>query len=350
MNRAATWRRVGVAAAISGSAHALVAVFGHIELPEAPPDRMPVAVRLAPPAAGSQAPASPAARLPAPRAVRVAAAQHSTSPTAAAEPHEVAAAEAPPVETAEAPAPEPEQPLAAAETAKPEVVAEPATPARALPRKGRITYDLVYGRDRFPVGRTIQTWEVEAGRYQLASRSETIGIVDMIRSQSRNYSSSGSLTREGLKPDAFKMARKRGGGRPHEEATAQFDWKQSTVTLGRAADQRQEKLPPNSQDLLSFIFQLALDPPPPGRLTQVVTTGSRMEVYELDVRREEVIDTPLGMLRALPIRQVRKGSEESMELWLAVEYRYLPVRLRIFDRQGEPQGEQIVSDIRLVEN
>jgi hypothetical protein len=353
VSRAATWRRVGVAAAVSGTAHALVAVFGHIELPEAPPDRMPVAVRLAaPPVAAGQAPAAAAARRTAERAVGVAAAHHAASPVplASSQAEEVAAAEVPAVETAQAPAPEPEQPVAAAETPKAEVIAEPAAPARSLPRKGRITYDLVYGRDRFPVGRTIQTWEVDGGRYQLASRSETTGIVDMIRSQYRNYSSRGALTREGLKPEAFKMARKRGGGRPNEEATAQFDWKQSTVTLGRAADLRQEKLPPNSQDLLSFIFQLVFDPPAPGRMTQVVTTGSRIEIYELDVRREEVIDTPLGMLRTLPIRQLPKGNAESIELWLAVEYRYLPVRVRIFDRGGEPQGEQIVSDIRLIEN
>ena len=349
MSSAAAWRRVGAAAALSGVAHALVAVFGHIELPEAPPDRMPVAVRLA----SAPSPAAATERIaPVPRrnGVRVAEAPRAAAspiPAATGSRENAAVAEPEPVEAAEAPEP---GTVAAAEQPKPDTVAEPATPVRTLPRKGRITYDLVYGRDRFPVGRTIQTWEVDGGRYQLASRSETIGVVDLIRSQYRNYSSRGALTRDGLRPEAFKMNRKRGGSRPNEEATAQFDWHHATVTLGRAAELRQEKLPPNSQDLLSFVFQLAFDPPAPGRLTQVVTTGSRIEVYELEVRREELIDTPLGVLRTLPIKQVPKSNEESIELWLAVEYRYLPVRVLIFDRQGEPQGEQIVSDIRLVEN
>lgn len=350
MINAAIWRRFALAAAVSGVAHALVAAYGRLELPLAPADRMPVAVRLV--EAPRPAPKPVAHPAPRPRAqagVHVAAAERISSPIPAAvgEPDEAVAEQAPVVETADAPQPEP---VVVAAAPEPEVAPEPAPAARKLPRKGRITYDMLYGRDGFPAGRTVQTWEAGEGRYLLASHSETIGIVDLIRSQYRTYSSRGAVTREGLKPESFKMVRNRGRGRPNEEASAQFDWTQATITLSRAAEQRQVKLPPRSQDLLSFIFQLSLDPPAPGRLSQVVTTGSRIEVYELEVLREEVIDTPLGMMRALPIKQVRKGNEESIELWLALEYRYLPVKLRFFDKQGEPQGEQVVADIRLIEN
>jgi hypothetical protein len=222
----------------------------------------------------------------------------------------------------------------------------PETPAvRSLPKKGRITYNLVYGRDGFPVGRTIQTWEMDGDNYRLASRSETTGIVDIFRSQHRTYLSRGSLTREGLRPTTFLSIRNRGRGT--EEARAQFDWDGATVTLGPATGQRTENLPPRSQDILSFVYQLSLDPPQPGRLRQVVTNGSKIDVYELDVLPEEMIETPLGSLRALPLKQRPKPGQEAIELWLATEYRYLPVRLRFFNREGEPQGEQIVTEIRL---
>jgi hypothetical protein len=348
------WRRLAVAAAVSGVAHALVALFGNLELPEAPQDRLPLAVRVVavtPPAVATAAPLTTAPRNAPPRAgVRVAAAERVTSSIrpASAEPAEVATEEAPAVETAETPAHEAAVVAAVEEPVKQAEIV-PERPARTLPRKGRITYNVVYGRDRFPVGRTIQTWEVDRERYQLASRSETIGIVDLFRSEQRNYSSRGTLTRHGLQPESFQMNRNRARGA--QEASARFDWLKSTVTLSKAAETRQEALPPRSQDLLSFVYQLSLDPPPLGRVSQVVTNGSRIEVYELDVLREETIDTPLGALRTLPIKQVRKGNDEgSIQLWLALEYRYLPVLLRFFDRKGEPQGEQIVADIRLVEN
>jgi hypothetical protein len=345
------WSRLGMAAALSGVAHAAVVALGHIELPTVD-DPLPLAARIAIAPTSALPVARPPAAVAAPRTgvaqsgVRVATADRVTSPlpAAASEEIEAVAEETPAVEDTAASAPPEPVVIAKAEpTLSP---SEP--PLRSLPRKGRITYNLVYGRDQFPVGRTVQTWEMGGGRYQLASRSETTGIVDMIRSQHRTYSSSGSLTREGLRPESFRSSRNRGRG--SEEASAQFDWTKSTVVLGRTTQTREENLPVRSQDLLSFVYQLSLDPPAPGRLRQVVTNGSRIEVYELDVLREETIETPLGMLRALPLKQVRRANEESIELWLAVEYQYLPVKLRFLDRAGEAQGEQIVAEIRLSEN
>jgi hypothetical protein len=240
--------------------------------------------------------------------------------------------------------PAPSEPVVVA-TAPPSTYVPEAPRLRSLPKKGRITYNMVYGRDAFPVGRTIQTWEMDGGNYRLASRSETTGIVDLFRSQHRTYFSRGSLTPDGLRPATFLSSRNRGRGT--EEARAQFDWDGATVTLGPATGQRTENLPPRSQDILSFVYQLTLDPPQPGRLRQVVTNGSKIEVYELDVLPEETIETPLGALRALPLKQRPKPGQESIQLWLATEYRYLPVRVRFFNREGEPQGEQIVTEIRL---
>lgn len=239
--------------------------------------------------------------------------------------------------------PEPQIVAMAPSTAPPPEVA----PVRALPRKGRITYNLVYGRDQFPVGRTIQTWEMEGTRYQLASRSETTGLVDLIRSQHGTYLSRGALTRSGLRPDTFLMSRNRGRG--GEEARARFDWNGAILFLEGSAPARNEKLPAGTQDILSLMYQLSLDPPAMGRFSRSVTNGRGIETYELDALPEETIQTPLGALRTLPVKQVRKPGEESLELWFATEYRYLPVRILFFNREGEPRGEQIVTEIRLAE-
>jgi hypothetical protein len=197
------------------------------------------------------------------------------------------------------------------------------------------------------VGRTVQSWKIDGTRYQLASRSETTGIVDLIRSQHRTYLSRGELTPEGLRPDTFLMSRDRGKG--VEEARATFKWRQGTVTLGAAATPREEPLPSGSQDIVSFMYQLAIDPPAPGRKEVVITNGKRIETHVLNVLPEEKIDTPVGVLRALPITQVRKPGAESVDVWLASEYRYLPVRLRFYGRDGESAGEQVVTEIRLTD-
>lgn len=254
-------------------------------------------------------------------------------------PEEAVATEAPPAPHAE--------PVVVA-TAPVSTYTPNAAALPAFPRRGRISFNLVYGRDGFPVGRTEQSWQIDGTRYQLTSRSETTGLADILRSQHRNYISRGELTPGGLRPETFVMSRNRGRGA--EEARAQFDWVHGTVTLGPASAQREQALPPGSQDLVSFMYQLALDPPPPGRTRVPVTTGSRLETYELEVHPEEKIETPLGVLRALPIRQVRTTRAETIELWLAIEYRHLPVRIRFLGRDGEPAGEQIVTEIRLTED
>lgn len=344
------WRRLALAAAVSGAVHAAAIGLARFDVPDAP-SKLPLAVRiLSAPAAVVPEPAP----RPSPRPRRAARAAGPALPVVPgpspivvppeAEALETAAADAPPVP--EAATDTPAEPLVVA-TAPPSTHAPEPPLVRSLPRKGRITYNLVYGRDQFPVGRTVQTWEMDGKSYSLASRSETTGILDLLRSQHRTYLSRGTLTPEGLRPETFLMSRNRGRGT--EEARAKFDWESGSVTLGPASGQREQSLPPRAQDLVSFMYQLSLDPPRSGRLQLPITNGSRLETYVLEVLPEETIETPLGALRALPIKQVRKAGEESLELWLATEYRYLPVRIRFFSREGEPQGEQIVSEIRLSE-
>ena len=345
------WRRIAVAAAVSGVVHAAVIAFGRVELLQPPAELLPLAVRIV----GAPLPAAVEPARP-PRRERVARAPNLPIVSAHSpfviprepETEPIERQRAPSKHRLSEPAPveAPAEPVVVAK-AEPSTYAPQPLPGPNAPRKGRITYDLVYGRDRFPVGRTVQSWEMDGTRYQLGSSSETTGIIDLFRSQHRNYFSRGAVTREGLRPETFLMSRNRGRGL--EEARAHFDWTAASVMLGPATAQRREQLPQGSQDLLSFMYQLALDPPRPGRLRVPVTNGSGLDTYELEVLPEETIETPLGRLRALPLKQLRVTGEESIELWLAAEYRYLPVRIRFFNREGEPAGEQLVSEIRLSE-
>ena len=350
---ARTLRRLALAAALSGVVHAAVVFFGRIEPPEPTAELPPLAVRIVDGLPAARPPGlKPLTPRPRPRALRtqaprLAALEGPSPVTGSAYPdvNEIATVEQAPPDEVSAPAASSE-PIAVATAPSSTFVPEPPL-LRTLPRKGRITYNLVYGRDQFPVGRTVQTWQMDGTTYQLASRSETTGIVDLIRSQHGTYLSRGSLTRQGLRPDTFLMSRNRGRGT--EQARALFDWDGATVTLDGSAASRSEKLPPDAQDILSLMYQIALDPPPMGRFRRSVTNGRAMDIYELDSLPEETIETPLGTLRVLPVRQMRKPGEESLELWFATEYRYLPVRIRFFNRDGEPQGEQIVTEIRLSE-
>ena len=95
------------------------------------------------------------------------------------------------------------------------------------------------------------------------------------------------------------------------------------------------------------MYQLALAPPPAGRVQIAITNGTRFENYALDVMAEETLETPMGNIRTVPVKQVRREGFETMEIWLAADYRYLPVRIRFIGRDGAPTGEQVVTEITI---
>jgi hypothetical protein len=216
---------------------------------------------------------------------------------------------------------------------------------RSLPRRGHIAFTLQLGTDGFNVGRTVQSWEIDDNRYHIESLSETTGLVAVFRGDKRFYRSVGRVTSKGLEPIAALSRRTRGG--QTRESPTSFKWAQGTITLGNAPNQRTAPLPAGSQDVLSFIYQLSLAPPPTGRMQLAIANGSRFENHEFEVAELEIIKTPIGNLSVLPVRQIRKDGMESIEVWLAAEYRYLPVRIRFIGRDGDPTGEQLVTEIRI---
>lgn len=218
-------------------------------------------------------------------------------------------------------------------------------PLPEFPRKGRITYLLTMGAEQTPVGRTVQTWEFSAERYRLGSQSESTGLIELFRPHRFHYLSQGTLSDRGLQPERFLASVQRGSR--VEESLAVFDWAAGRVRLGRMPQQDTVALPAGSQDLISFMYQLALAPPPPGRLHLPFTRGRKLDQASFDILQPETIETPLGRLRTIPVIQVRAAGNESLAVWLATDYRNLPVKIRFYNRDGEPSGEQLVTEIRV---
>lgn len=222
----------------------------------------------------------------------------------------------------------------------------PELPVNPLPRKGQIEYSVRYGsEDGLPVGKIVQSWEMKNGRYLLASDGETTGLLDLFRPQQLRYISQGQITSRGLKPEAFFITRTRKG--KTETARAEFDWANRKILYGYARDKKIAALEDGAQDLMSLAYHFSLSPPAPGRIRIPVTSGKGLDVREIEVLPEEVIETPMGQLRALPLRQIVRPGKDHLELWLAVQYHYLPVRLRHFDRAGDYTGEQVAIEIRV---
>jgi hypothetical protein len=222
-------------------------------------------------------------------------------------------------------------------------VAEESRPVRRLPRQGRIVYTLSMANN-FNVGRTVQSWEIGDTSYQLSSSSETTGLAALFRSYQLDYQSTGQVTADGLRPEMFSARR---GPAGEQRNVARLDWTEGVIAFEDAPLARVSKLPPQAQDLLSFVFQLGLKPLVPGQEHVLITNGAKLESYTLDIGPAETLQLPFGTVEAVPVRKVRERGEEGIEIWLATQYRYMPVRVRFIDREGNVAGEQLATEIRV---
>ena len=194
-----------------------------------------------------------------------------------------------------------------------------------LPPRGSIRFRVDRGDSNFEIGVAHQEWEFDAGRYRLHSVVETTGLVWLFRSVHIEMESLGRLTESGLQPEVFGVMRD--GRKAREKAL--FDWE--TMKL-RVSDRPEQTLNPGAQDLLSFYYQLGyLDIPAGETGSMPVATGKKYGQYRLENLGDEEIEIPLGILRT---RHLRAPGENSTELWLAYDYRLLPVKIRHLDNKG----------------
>jgi hypothetical protein len=222
------------------------------------------------------------------------------------------------------------------------VASEATKPAHPLPRYAQLTFIAYKGTD-LEIGEARHLLETgDNQRYTLRVGTNTTGLASLFVSYEMNQQSSGTLTPQGLRPDKFSETKNTAKGK--EMLEAKFDWEAKSLSFsnGRAAP-----LPEQTQDIISFLYQLSQLPLDKGVIPMYISNGKKLERYELAIGAAEEIQTRLGKLRVLPLRKVHATGEEGLDIWLGLEYRLLPVKIRQLDRAGNIAGEMVISDIRV---
>jgi hypothetical protein len=195
-----------------------------------------------------------------------------------------------------------------------------------LPPHGRIRFRVEMGDSGFEIGVAYQEWMFEAGSYRIVSSAETTGLAWLIRSVDIDMESLGRISGQGLQPEVFGVMRS--GKKARERAL--FDWETMKV---RVSDDSDHTLDPGAQDILSLYYHLGfLDMTPGQTVSMPLATGKKYKAYRLENLGDEDIEIPLGVLRT---RHLRSSGERSTEIWLAYEYRLLPVKIRLVDNKGD---------------
>lgn len=253
-------------------------------------------------------------------------------------PTEDSAPEAPPVE------PEPEAPPTEPEPQPPAVekTVEEAKPTRPLPKRAQLTFIAYKGTD-FQVGEARHLLEIGDNKnYTLKISMNTTGLASIFKTYELNQQSSGTLTAQGLRPNQYSETKNTSNGK--EALDVKFAWEEKSLLFSNG---NSIPLPEQAQDIISFMYQLSQLPMDKGTIPIYISNGKKLERYELAIGEEENIHTAFGLLRALPFRKVHAYGEEGLEVWLGMEYRLLPVKIRQINRDGKIAGEMVVSEIRV---
>ncbi len=201
-----------------------------------------------------------------------------------------------------------------------------------LPASARWFYRTIDSRYSAVSGTTTIDWRFDAAtsayETQLVTRVFGVPIADL--------TSAGEVKRFGLAP--LRYVQKTGARAP---VAANFDWMGRQVTFSSRNYQR--PLREGIQDRLSFQFQLmALAQRFPqafrngAALAMSVAGTNDVEPYEFVVVGHEIVTTELGSIDAIKLERPKSvgGADTRIEVWLAPDRRWLPVRLRFTDRRN----------------
>lgn len=190
-------------------------------------------------------------------------------------------------------------------------------------------YEVKRGGQAGTLGRTHVLFKVhDENRYTLTSETEAQGLASLFISGKLVQRSEGVVTEHGLQPQHFFYQY---GNNEAKAQRAELDWNNHTIAMQSSKGLVTQALPAGTQDLLSFMYQYMYQDPL-AQMQVAVTNGKRLRTYSYSFEGEEQVQTRMGEIRALHI--AKSTGNEKTELWLAVDYRYLPIKIRKTDEDG----------------
>lgn len=202
-------------------------------------------------------------------------------------------------------------------------------------------YDLRRNTDGATIGAAHISYKHEPdGNYQLSNIMEAKGLMSFFLPGKLVQTSSGKVTEKGLQPAQYDY---KFGNNADRSQSANFDWQAGTLTMQTSKRTTTVPLLEGTQDLLSFMFQF-MYAPPLEQMQLPITNGKKLRSYSYSFEGEEELKTRLGNLQTIHIGRSTGDGDEKTELWLAVDYRYLPVKIRQTDKDGGVI-EQIVTSL-----
>jgi len=195
----------------------------------------------------------------------------------------------------------------------------------APPARVEIEYEVL--RNGSTMAQVVERLEHGNGVYRLSETWRGRGVYALLGRARR--SSEGSLAADGPRPHEYIDER---SGRDTQRVS--FDWNTGTITRRYKGATRTEPVPADTQDRLSFLFALTLLAPKEQPISFHVADGRGMSHHTYKPKGREKLATPAGEFETLKLSRRNEGSGDVVDVWLAANRGFLPVRIVVLEKDG----------------
>ena len=98
---------------------------------------------------------------------------------------------------------------------------------------------------------------------------------------------------------------------------------------------------------MSLPYQLSQLPLKQESIAIALSNGKNIKQQYIAIGDEGIITTPMGELRTIALHKVHGANEDGLIIWLALEYRLLPVKILYLDKSGNISANMVITDIRV---
>ena len=215
-----------------------------------------------------------------------------------------------------------------------------ATLAHAIPKNIQLEYDLARNGKLF--AKVKETFTQNGKQYRIKSVTKGLGVYALMGE--RVLTSTGTITKAGLKPSRFELRQSLSA---KKTLIADFNWAKNQINMQVKGELRTEKLALGTQDLASYVYQFMFNPPSKDIVQVNMTTGKKLNEYLYKVIARGVkIDAAKASYKTVQISNEAGANDDKKQLWLAEEQYYLPVRYTLTDEDGD-NFEQTLTKIHV---
>ncbi len=212
--------------------------------------------------------------------------------------------------------------------------------AFAYPKNIQLEYDVSRNGKRF--AKVTESFTQKGQQYHIKSVTKGLGVYALMNQ--RVLTSTGTVTKAGLKPNHFELHQ---GKSAKKTLIADFNWAKNVLTVQVKGEHSTEVLEKGTQDLASYFYQFMFNPPTKDEIKLTLIIGKKLNHYQYKVMARGLkLDVAKASYKTLHIANQAAAGDDKKQLWLAQDQYYLPVRYKLTDEDGD-SFEQTLTKIHV---